>query len=277
MMYVSNLKKDYETLGLPKRFVDLLPETCPTCGAVMAMSETLTGLHCENSRCPDKLVMRIKAICNDLGILGFGESTIEKFIDYYEITNPLNMFALQKGMPLSDEVSDKVSDNITEQIVNKRNFLLWEYVRVANIPHVQTSAMQIFQGYDDLEEAFKDIESGGVRFIQDKLGITNDGELSIRAMKIYKSLMEYKEDLLESIVDVNIISLNGVNNTFEGKVHVNFLSSVTKNIDYLVWAGADGSPARYTSKVKTVENWNAKGSNIPIVTAQQFIDIMQGL
>ena len=41
------------------------------------------------------------------------------------------------------------------------------------------------------------------------------------------------------------------------------------------WAGADGSPARYTSKVRTVENWNAKGSaNIPIVTAKEFIEEM---
>lgn len=302
MIYVSTLKRDYETFGLPHRFVSLIPDTCPTCGGVMGISETLTGLHCENSRCPDKLVMRIKAICNDLGILGFGESTIEKFIEYYGITNPLNMFALRKGMQLSDEVSDKISDSITEQVENKRNFLLWEYIRIANIPHVQTSAMQIFQGYDSLEQAFVDIEDGGVRFIQNKLGITNEGELSLRAMKIYESLMEYKDDLFESIGDVNIISLNGVkelnvvcsdqvgngfnkkaefysyiNNTFGDKVHVNFLPSVTKNINYLVWAGADGSPARYTSKVKTVENWNARGENIPIVTAQQFIEIMEGL
>lgn len=302
MIYVSTLKRDYEQLNLPYKFVSLIPDTCPTCGGIMAISETLTGLHCENSRCQDKLVMRIKAICNDLGILGFGESTIEKFIEYYGITNPLNIFALRPGMDISDEVSEKVSANIIEQIENKRTFMLWEYIKIANIPHVQTSAMQIFKGYSSLEQAYEDIEDGGVRFIQNKLGIYNEGELSLRAMKIYESLMEYKEDLLECVVEVNIIDISGVkelnvvcsdqvgngfgkksefytyvNNTFSDKVHVNFLSSVTKNIDYLVWAGADGTPARYTSKVKTVENWNAKGSNIPIVTAQQFIDIMQGL
>lgn len=302
MIFVSTLKRDHDRYNLPKEFVDLLPESCPTCGGIMGISETLTGLHCENSRCQDKLVMRIKAICNDIGILGFGESTIEKFIEYYGVTNPLNMFALRKGMKLSDEVSDKVSDSICEQIENKRNFLLWEYVRIANIPNIQTSAMQIFQGYESLEEAYADIESGGVRFIQEKLDINADGEVSVRAMKIYASLMEYKEDLLESVVDVNIISMNGVkelnvvcsdqvgggfskkaefyayiNNTFGDKVHVNFLPSVNKNIDYLVWAGADGSPARYTSKVKTVEGYNAKGINIPIMTAEQFIEEMRDL
>ena len=301
-MFISDLKENYNDYGLPVEFADCLPEDCPTCGAPMEMSESLTGLHCSNPRCPDKLVMRIKAICQDLGILNFGESTIEKFLDYYEVSNPLNIFALRKGMLISDEISEAVSENIISQIEEKKNFLLWEYVRVANIPGVQTSAKDIFSGYSNLTEAYKGIESGGVAFIQEKLGISNDNEVSIRALKIYKSLMEFKEDLLECECEVNIIDVsnkielnvvcsdqvgNGfskkkefydyVNNTFGDKLHVNFLSSVTKKIDYLVWAGADGTPARYTSKVKTVEGYQAKGLNIPIVTAQQFIDIIKEL
>lgn len=304
MMYVNTLKRDYNELNLPYRFVSILPEECPTCGGLMAISETLTGLHCCNSRCQDKLVMRIKAICQDLGILGFGESTIEKFIDYYEITNPLNMFALRQGMPLGEGISIETSDKISKQIEEKRNFLLWEYVRIANIPGIQTSAQPIFQGYKTLEEAYADIEDGGVPFIMKKLGLTGDEDgISIRAMKIFESLMEYKDDLLESIVDVNIIDISGVtelnvvcsdqvgngfskknefytyiNSHFSDKVHVNFLPSVKKSIDYLVWAGADGSPARYTSKVQTVENWKERGvADIPIVTASQFIETIENM
>lgn len=301
-MFISDLKENYNDYGLPLEFAECIPEDCPTCGAPMEMSESLTGLHCSNPRCLDKLVMRIKAICQDLGILNFGESTIEKFLNYYEVTNPLNIFALRKGMLISDEVSEAVSENIISQIEEKKNFLLWEYVRVANIPGVQTSAKDIFTGYSNLTEAYKDIESGGVAFIQEKLGINGDNEVSIRAMKVYKSLMEFKDDLLECECEVNIIDVsdkielnvvcsdqvgNGfskkkefydyVNNTFGDKLHVNFLSSVTKKIDYLVWAGADGTPARYTSKVKTVEGYQSKGINIPIVTAQQFIEEMKKL
>ena len=302
-MYVSSMKRDYESLGLPKRFVDILPETCPTCGGLMVINETLTGLHCENSRCPDKLVMRIKAICQDLGILGFGESTIEKFINYYEVTNPLNMFALRVGMPLGEDVSDKVSESVCRQVEEKRKFQLWEYVRVANIPGVQTSAMPIFQGYKSLSDAYRDIEEGGVKFIQSKLGLAGDENgVSIRSMCIYKSLMEYKDDLFESLEDVIIVNTDGlkdlkivcsdqvggrfktkndfysyIKNTFGNKVNPIFLTSVNKNIDYLIWAGADGSPARYTSKVKSVEGYNARGCNIPIVTGEQFIEIMEKL
>lgn len=301
-MFVSDIKENYDSYGLPVRFADCLPEFCPSCGAPLEIRETLTGLQCSNPRCVDKIVKRIEMICQDLNILYFGESTIHKFIDYYGITNPMNMFALEKGMIISDEVSPEVSAKIVNQVVEKKRFLLWEYVMYANLPYIKTNARKIFQGYSTLEEAYNDIELGGVGFIQEKLGIENSGEVSIQAMKTYTTLMEFKEDLFESIVDVHIESMEGKNelnvvcsdevggqfkkkaefyayikNRFGEQVHVNFLSSATKSIDYLIWKGADGSPARYTSKVKSVESWNAKGSNIPIMTAEQFIERMEEL
>lgn len=302
MLFVEDLKSDYERYNLPERFVDLLPETCNECGSPLAISETMTGLHCSNPRCKNKLIMRIRAICRDLGIVDFGESTISKFIDYYGITNHLNFFDLKEGMILSDEVSELTSQKVIEQVVRKKKFLLWEFVQVANLPYIQTSARKIFQGYSNLTEAYEDIEEGGVDFIQKKLGITKDDSVSLQAMKIYTTLMEFKDDLLEGEECVEIIKLEGkkelnvvcsdqvgdgfskknefyayVNSTFEDKVHVNFLTSVNRSIDYLVWAGADGSPARYTSKVQKVEGYNSKGCNIPIVTAKQFIDEMKRL
>ena len=227
-MYVSTMKDEYEELGLPYRFVELLPDRCPTCGGLMEIKETLTGLHCENSRCPDKLVMRIKAICQDLNILGFGESTIEKFIEYYGVTNPLNMFALRVGMPLGEGVSDKVSESIARQVEEKRRFQLWEYVRVANIPGIQTSAI----------------------VCSDQVG----GR--------FKTKNEF---------------YTFVKKEFGDKINPIFLTSVNKNIDYLIWAGADGSPARYTSKVKSVEGYNARGYEIPIMTAEEFIRELEGI
>lgn len=302
MLFVRDIKQDYERYGLSFKFVNVLPDTCEECGSSLAISETMTGLHCSNPRCKDKLIMRIRSVCRDLGIVDFGESTISKFIDYYGVTNHLNFFDLRKGMILSDEVSDKVSEKVIDQVVRKKDFLLWEFVQVANLPYIRTSARKIFQGYNTLTEAFQDIEEGGVDFIQSKLGIAKEDTVSLQAMKVYSTLMEFKEDLLEGEECVNIISITGkrelnvvcsdqvggnfhkksefyayIKETFGDIVHVNFLSSVTKNIDYLVWSGADGTPARYTSKVQKVERYNEKGSNIPIVTADMFISEMRRL
>lgn len=300
-MFVSDIKEDYDSYGLPYEFADCLPEFCPTCGAPMEIGETLTGLHCSNIRCHDKLIMRIKALCVNLGILNFGESTIEKFIDYYDVTSPLEVFMLRPGVPISDEVSEKVSESIASQIAEKNHFMLWEYVRVANIPNVQTSAREIFKGFSTIDEAYEAINNGGVGFIQERLGIDKGGEVSIRAMKIYQSLVEYKDELINCVKYVDIINIENkrelnvvcsdqvgepfkkkaefysyINNTYGDRVHVNFLPSVNSKIDYLVWAGADGSPARYTSKVSKVERYNEKGAGIPILTAAQFIKDLEG-
>lgn len=302
-MFVSEIKNNYFNYGLPERFADCLPEFCETCGAPMEIGETLTGLHCSNPRCKDKMVMRIKAVCNDLGILSFGESTIEKFVDTYHPDGPLDILYLEEGMEVGEGLSPKISQAITAQIAVKKKMLLWEYVMYANIPNVRTSARKIFQGYKSLEDAYEDIEHGGVSFIQDKLGVQGDEDgVSVQAMKIYQNLIEYKDDLFASIGAVDLVDISGVkelnvvcsdqvgagftkksefyayiNNHFADKVHVNFLPSVNKSIDYLVWAGADGSPARYTNKVKTVEGYNVKGLNIPIVTASQFIEMVENL
>lgn len=303
MLFVSDIKENYDKYNLPGRFAECLPETCGVCGSPLWLKESLTELQCSNPRCPDKIAMRISMICDDLNIMYFGESTIRKFMNYYIVTNPMCIFGLRKGMSVSDEISQEVSDKIIEQIESKRKFLLWEYVMYSNLPNVKTLAKKIFQGYNTLEEAYADIESGGVDFIQQKLGISCDGDVSVMAMKVYSTLIEYKNDLFECLEDVEIVNLNGikeidvvcsdevgtgfkkkadfyeyVKSHFGDKVHVNFLGSVKKSIDYLVWKGADGSPARYTSKVKTVEGWNSSGkTNIPILTAEEFINAMREL
>lgn len=304
-MFIDEFKKNYDSMGLPKEFVDILPSVCPDCGYPLEMGETLTGLKCSNPRCKSKLLMRIKALCKDLNILYFGESTIEKFIGMYEPTSPLDIFELQSGMVLGEGVSPEVSEKVISQIKKKNSFYLWELVWADNIPAVRTSARSIFQGYENFEEAYKDIEEGGVEFIQKRLGINKSNEVSVQATKIYTNLMLFKDDLMYAEKVVTIRSLNGmkeinvvcsdqvgggfskkpefyayVAENYEDRVHVNFLTSVNKNIDYLIWAGADGSPARYTSKVQKVERYNTSSrleNPIKVMTATQFLEELDKL
>lgn len=63
---------------------------------------------------------------------------------------------------------------------------------------------------------------------------------------------------------------------FGDKIYIDWGKSATKSMDVLIWAGADGTPARYTNKVQKAENWNEQGEGIPILTANQFIEIVQG-
>lgn len=303
-MFVSEIKENYEYLNLPEDFAAILPEFCATCGAPMVISESLTHLHCGNARCKDKLVMRVRQLCKDLGILGMGESCIEKWIESYDPDSPMDLFEMQLGMPMYEGASLDVSNNIIQQVIDAKRMQLWEYVMYANIPMVRTSALKLFDGYSNLEEAYADFERGGIPFIQKKLGIVqSEGTVSVNAVKIYQNLMDYKQDLISGINNVDIVDMSDkvklkvvcsdqvggnfktkaefysyMNNRFADKIHIEFLPSVSKEIDYLVWAGADGSPARYTSKVQKVERYNAKGGRqIPILTAKQLIDEVERL
>ena len=148
----------------------------------------------------------------------------------------------------------------------------------------------IYQGKN-----IKDIITWGpmeVGFISGGSGITGLSNLS----KDYLTYIVHNLAELDTIADVIIVDTEGlkdvkivcsdqvggrfktknefytfVKKEFGDKINPIFLTSVNKNIDYLIWAGADGSPARYTSKVKSVEGYNARGYEIPIMTAEEFI------
>lgn len=292
------------TGNLPDDFYESLPQYCSDCDYPMEMTEAFTQLHCSNPKCSSKLVQRLVAMANQLGVKDLGESKASKFVEKMKewgVANPLLIFGYE---PETDGTLDGVSLEVCNKVINqfkeRNKFTLAEYVRIANLPFIQTSAMTIFGDFDSLEEAYNTIELGGVDYIRTKLGIKDsDDSISIRALKIYEVLLQFKSDLFEALDFVEIVKTkelkkfkavcsdevgagfktkadfySTVNNKFKN-IHVEFLNSVTKNIDYLVWAGADGSPARHTNKVKKVEAYNAKGDvHIPIVTAQQFIEIM---
>lgn len=296
MLTVAELKRSID-LDEPK-FWALIPELCETCTMPLLMSETLTGLQCSNLRCSDRIVMRVKAILDKLGVKGFGESAIEKFVLSREVVNPLEILSLSLGETIhgvSDRVSEKVILQISEEA--NRGRLLWEYVELAQLPGIQSKARKIFAGFETIEEAYDHIEEGGVLWVQEQLGVQSQEDyVAISAVSTFSTLMEFRDDLIEGQSWVKIAELGEriellvvcsdqvgggfktkqefyktVDDTFP-QFHITWGTSVNRKIDCLVWAGANGTPARYTSKVKTVEGYHAKGIETPILTADQFME-----
>lgn len=288
-------------------FYDCLPKRCPVCGMPMEMSEALTGLHCSNPKCLSKVAQRLIAIASSLGVKDLGEARAESFIFHWGITNPLLIYSYDPEVdgPMSEDISLDLSVKIINQFKEKRKFTLGEYVRLANIPNIQMSAFALFDGFDDINDAYQAIETGGVEYIRDRLNIKEKGseDVSVRAVKVFDSLMTFKTDLIEAIDGIEIIkihtegmhTLKAVCSTEVGQpfrtkadfyatcnnlypnIHIEFGSSVTKKTDYLVWAGADGSPRAVTNKVKKARAYNESGCDIKIVTAQEFLAMLEQL
>lgn len=290
--------------NLPEEFLSIIPSNCRVCDSDMIINETLTSLKCSNPRCNSKFKMRIKAICKDNDIKGFGEAAIEGFLDMYNPSSPMNIFELQLGMPLGEGIGEGRSNEIISQLAkirDSREYLLWELVKMQHLPGIQKSAQHVFKGFTDIDEAYEMLESGGVEFVHERLYGEVVDSVGINSIKVYTTLMEFEDDIKEAVSYFNILSsrdqrevtivasdqvgngfstknefYNYCKDKFGDKYHFNFEGSVSKRTtEALIWAGADGSDARYTSKVQKVESYNEKGASIPILTGAQFIEFME--
>ena len=302
MLMVLDLKS--ASVGLPQEFLDLLPTHCDVCASQMSISPTLTSLTCSNPRCQDKVVARLLALCETLGIKGIGEETAAAYVQEHKVVNPLQLLWHPLTLNLTDRISYPTWEKIYSQIAAKtsKGFYLWEIVQLLNIPQVQTSAEKIFDKHGTFAETFEDLRSGGVNHVQSLLGIVSEGSLSIRSISVYENLMLFEEDLLTAeqhlplrtmrrdLDSITVVCSSKVGGEFrtkkefydhvgallEGVANVSFKSSLTKGTDFLVWEGADGSPAAWTSKAVTAARWNEQEDGaISVVTSQQFIEMMK--
>jgi hypothetical protein len=305
-MLVKELKEQ-EGYQFDEETLMLIPNNCFSCGSPLEINPTFTHLSCTNPRCIDKVTLRTVAMFEQLGVVDIGEPTIRKLIKIFGIDNPLTFFLYEPSDWESVDPRDyseplkRKADNMLSQLKDKRQMTLIDFIKFANLPNVQTSADKLFDGIKTLQEFYDKLEVGGVDFIQKKLGIQT--ATSLKSIKLYMTFMEYKQDLFDvyesgfveviedNRADIRIKAVCSdevgggfkrkadfyryMDENFGDKIYIEWGKSATKTMNVLIWAGADGSPARYTNKVQKVEAWNAQGANIPILTATQFLEIVK--
>lgn len=275
-----------ELQDLPEEFITLLPTSCEHCGYSLEISNTLTGLHCSNPRCIDKISHRLVALCKHLDITGVGYSRARQFFEYHRVLNPLFIFEWgtydPEDFPFYEGSSASLNVEVHNQVskVLAKKWSLGDYVQLAYLPKLQTSCSLIFEGYNTLEEFYGDIS---LEMIQERLGISAD--VSLRAISIYETLLEFEDDLkswedlferssaVNKIVRVCISDSAGSpyvsKRDFMNKmqdlgealgIRVEFSPSLTKNCDVLVHAGG-----RVTNKLKKAQQWG-----LPVMTGLEF-------
>lgn len=278
----------------PEEFLACLPDYCDSCGAETEITETLTLLRCSNPQCIEKSVQRLVALLKDLGVKNMGESKCRSFLQHFGTVNPYAIFMYEADVdgPLYEGCSQEFSNSFYEQLNKVRRMLLWEYLKIGNLPGIRDSARKLLAQYDSLEEFYDDLEGGGISFVQEMLSIKgkdadnsdltssydDSDSVSIKAVSVYNTLMYFKEELFEALEFVDIMTLDTdvinvcistavgkpygskkefislMNEQFGHKVHLNFLESVSKDCQFLIWS-KQGSA---TTKVRNVGKINAK-------------------
>ena len=195
----------------------------------------------------------------------------------YNIISPYQVFQLENLVKQGYGSAVPAFEKKVASICNPelRKVELWKVVELAGIPSIESIAYKIFGGYHNFTDAFKDIEAGQVPFIANKLGLKNS-ETSVMAVNVYKTLLEYKEEILYGERQFSIYEPAGktmymcitggvagfrnksefiqyINNRYSGKVNAMLMNSVTTQVELLVADGDTGS-----NKYKTATRLNAK-------------------
>ena len=276
------LKDVIENQLISEAVLNVIPHTCE-CGAEIAFTDSLRQIFCTNPRCYYKVAARLESMAKKLrgkngeSCEGWGESTCVTVCKEFKLISPYQVFQLENlvknGATSSVSAFEKKVNSICNPVLRKVE--LWQVVALAGIPNIETIAYKIFNGYDSISDAYKDIESGQVPFIANKLGLKNL-VTGVMAVNVYNTLMSYKDELLYGEKQFDIFKPEGqtlyiaitggvqgfknksefigyINNRYNGKVNAMLMNSVTTQVEILV---ADGDTS--SNKFKTANRLNDK-------------------
>lgn len=269
------LKTVIENELISQAILDCIPHECE-CGAPIEFTDSLRQVYCSNDKCTYKIAARLEAMAKAMKADGFGESTCIEVCRQFKLVSPYQVFLLEGALlqgiePENVSAFAKKVQSICDR--GKRKVELWEVVKLAGIPSIETIAYKIFDGYDTLTDAFNDIEKGQVPFIAEKLGLKN-AETGVMAVNVYNTLIKYKDELLFGEKQFEIYKPTGVilyiaitggvngfrnkgefvqylNNRYDGKVNAMLMNSVTSQVDILI---ADGDTTSNKFKAATKIN-----------------------
>lgn len=284
------VKQASEQQLLSKSVLDIIPAYCE-CGADIEFTESFRQVYCSNPKCYYKIASRLESMAKKLRgpngetCDGWGEANCLEVCKQFKLRSPFQAFLLKDL--LNSNPSQLANTGIAafekrvESLCNPalRKVELWKIAELAGIPGIESVAYKIFGGYSSFEYAYNDIELKQVPFIADKLNLKSS-DTSVMAASIYKSLIEYKDELLfaEGIFDITrpsgdtlYICITGgvqgyknkqefiqyLNNKYSGKINAMLMNSVTKQIDILV-ADGDTNSNKFKSAVKINNTFREK-------------------
>ena len=269
-----------------------IPSNCPSCDKKLEIVDNngVKTLMCKNADCPIKHIKNFENFVsrNCFNIEGISIATIEMLVEKGYIKEYADIFKLKK---YKDEIikldgyGEKSFDNMINAIETCRNIECYRFINSLGISGIGTANAKIIaKNFDD------DIESIRLKKEDDYIQIKDIGPILAKSIVGFFNNEKNKKIIDNLLKEVRIIknknidnkkltnltfvitgSLNEYKNREElikqieelgGKV----TSSVSKNTNYLI----NNDISSNSSKNKT-----AKELNIPIITENQFKEIIE--
>lgn len=289
MLKVSDLKSN---AIFPVGFLATLPTECTHCGSELEITETLTVIQCVNLGCIEKGVQRMLHLLKDLGVKNMGEAQCRAFLIKFKTTNPyaILLYEPSEDGALFENCSMDFSYGIYAKLNAVREMFLWEYVKIGNLYGISDISRNLLKNFVSIDGFYKDLYYGGVEWVQELIGLELDSIVSIKAIDVYNTLIEYEHELRSGIdgvllktIDTPSLTVSIVGSVgkpfkskidfiqkmvaiVEGKVNLIVLDSLTADCDFLIWS----KEGNVTSKVNKAIEYK-----IPIYSGIEFAEYLK--
>ena len=252
------------------------PTNCPVCNSELAHEEGLVALKCHNPLCPEKVKRQIAYFVSRdaMNISGLGDKIVEKFIELGKIKTIVDIYSLEKyreelenlekmgqksvdnlinsiessknrdfskvlyalGIPFVGKFNANLLTKTFKNIENLKNQSIENLLAVKGIGDKVALAVNTFLNNEDNWKIITDLKNIGLQFAVDE---TNSEEIADNPIKDKNflatgKLQKYKRNDIKDI----ILSKGG-----------NYLSAVSKNLDFLIAGEKAGSKLEKAEKL----------------------------
>ena len=252
------------------------PANCPVCNSKLAHEEGLVALKCHNPLCPEKVKRQIAYFVSRdaMNISGLGDKIIEKFIELGKIKTIVDIYSLEKyreELENLEKMGQKSVDNLINSIESSKNRDFSKVLYALGIPFVGKFNANL------LTKTFKNIENLKNQSIENLLAVKGIGDKVAVAVntflndennwKIITDLQNIglqfavdetnSEEIADNpIKDKNFLATgklqkykrNDIKDIILSKGG-NYLSAVSKNLDFLIAGEKAGSKLEKAEKL----------------------------
>lgn len=252
------------------------PANCPVCNSKLAHEEGLVALKCHNPLCPEKVKRQIAYFVSRdaMNISGLGDKIVEKFIELGKIKTIVDIYSLKEyreELENLEKMGQKSVDNLINNIEASKNRDFSKVLYALGIPFVGKFNANL------LTKNFKNIENLKNQSIENLLSVKGIGDKVAIAVNTFLN----NENNWKIITDLQNIGLQfainesdlkeiadnpikGKNFLATGKLQKykrndikdiilskggNYLSAVSKNLDFLIAGEKAGSKLEKAEKL----------------------------
>ena len=252
------------------------PANCPVCNSELAHEEGLVALKCHNPLCPEKVKRQIAYFVSRdaMNISGLGDKIVEKFIELGKIKTIVDIYSLEKyreELENLEKMGQKSVDNLINSIESSKNRDFSKVLYALGIPFVGKFNANL------LTKTFKNIENLKNQSIENLLNVKGIGDKVALAVNTFlndennwKIITDLKniglqfainetnsEEIADNpIKDKNFLATgklekykrNDIKDIILSKGG-NYLSAVSKNLDFLIAGEKAGSKLEKAEKL----------------------------